>query len=362
MINTERIAGRQFGLLVFFFIVGNSFLLEPSYLVPEAKQDAWISSLIGIVIGWLLVWLYNSLGSKFPVQTLTEYSEMILGHWLGKLAAMVLFICFFLIAAIVLRVLGDFVVIQLMPETPIDSILILFLAITVWGARAGIETIGRTAEILFPVFFILFISFFMLSAPNFEFKNMQPIVTGTGVNSILRGAIQFIHFPLMEMVALLMLFPYVNSKKSAKRAFHSGMLLGSFVLLTVTTLSILVLGAEAASKQLYPSFLIAKKINIAGFLQRIEVIMAIMWFISILFRLILYFYGSALSLAQILKLRDYRPLTFPLGLILYILCLTVSSNSIEIKNIMSLVGLPFKITYGFLIPLILLITAKLRKF
>ncbi|RAP76549.1 GerAB/ArcD/ProY family transporter [Paenibacillus montanisoli] len=361
MKNTERIAGRQFGLLVFFFTVGNSFILLPTYIVPEAKQDAWISSLIAIVIGWLLVLLYNSLGSKFPARTITEYSEIILGNWFGKLAALVLFICFFLLAAIVLRVLGDFVVIQLMPETPIDSIVILFLVIVVLGARAGIETIGRTAEILFPVFIILFISFFMLSTPSFDFKNMQPIVTGTGVNSILRGAIQFIHFPFLEMVALLMVFPNVNSKKSAKRAFHNGMLLGSFVLLTVTTLSILVLGAEATTEHFYPSFTIAKEINIAGFLQRIEAIMAIMWFISILYKLILLFYGSALSLAQMMKLRDYRPLTYPLGLILYILCLTESSNVMEIKHIMILIGFPFKITFAFLIPLLLLITAKLRK-
>ncbi|SDN67008.1 spore germination protein KB [Paenibacillus sp. yr247] len=361
MENKQRIAGRQFAILVFFFTVGTSIILAPSITTAEAKQSAWISSAIAMGIGCLLVWMYNTLGGKFPGQTINEYSEIVLGKWLGKLISLYFLLNLSVLSALVLRDIGDFVTIQLMPETPIQSIIILFLIITVMGARMGIETIGRTSEIVLPWFLFLFIIFIILISPKIDVKHLQPLL-GIDIKSIIRGAMQLLFFPYLELVLLLIVFPHVNSVKSAKKGFMIGVLLGSTLLLTVTVMSILVLGASDTSKHFFPSYVMAKRINIAGFLQRIEVIMAIIWFFSIFYKLVLLFYSSAISLSQLLKLKDYRPLTYPMAMILFVLSMVISPNSVQNLIYFRFIGFPYNLTFGFLIPFVLLVMAKIRKF
>lgn len=52
------------------------------------------------------------------------------------------------------------------------------------------------------------------------------------------------------------------------------------------------MGAEITARQVYPSYIFAKKINIAHFLERIEAIMAGIWFLTIFFKLTLCFYAQ----------------------------------------------------------------------
>ncbi|XRD27050.1 GerAB/ArcD/ProY family transporter [Lysinibacillus fusiformis] len=53
-----------------------------------------------------------------------------------------------------------------------------------------------------------------------------------------------------------------------------------------------------------------------NFLQRIEIIMAFMWIVSIFIRTFMYFYTTVVGIAQIMKLKDHRPLILPMGIIM----------------------------------------------
>lgn len=150
MLENGKIGVRQFTVLVILFIFGPAVLLIPSHLATEAKQDAWIASVLGVGIGMLLVWLYTTLGNRFPDMTLVEYSEQILGKWLGKTVSLLFFTFFFILAALILRNIGDFLTAQVMPETPIQFIHIMFLSIVIMGTRLGLEPLARAGEILIP--------------------------------------------------------------------------------------------------------------------------------------------------------------------------------------------------------------------
>lgn len=132
-----------------------------------------------------------------------------------------------------------------------------------------------------------------------------------------------------------------------------GGLLGGIAVAVVLSLSILVLGAGDTARHLYPSYALAQEINIGEFLDRVEAVMAILWFFSIYFKLTIYFYGMTLGLAQLAGLKETRILMLPMGMLLLIGAITVSPNTIFFNQLATYWSL-YDMTYvlGFLLLLL----------
>lgn len=362
MLENGKISARQFTVLVILYTIGSAIVVVPSAVASFAKQDAWIAGIIGVGVGLLLIWLYNAVGNLFPHMTLIKLNEKLLGKWVGK-AVSFLFITtlFFGGPASVLFYLGNFITTQVMPETPIEAINILFVIIVVMGVRLGLETLARSAEILFPWFLILFVSLVIFVSPQIKVENLQPMLE-TGIKSILPATLSFLSITFLPLIVFLMIFPaYVNKSKESKKSFFIGGLIGGLVMIIIIALSISVLGADLTVRQIYPSYALAKKINVGNFLQRIEAIMAGLWFISLYFRLVLYFYAIVLALAQIFNLKDYRPLVLPLGMILVVASLVIYPNVIYTQTWDITTWIPYILTVGAFYPLLLLAIGLFRK-
>lgn len=354
-----KIGVRQFTVLVLIFTIGSSILVAPSGLAAEAKQDAWIAAILGVGTSLPLVWLYGALGKLFPDLTLAQYCEHILGKWLGKIVSLLFFSYFFLLAALLLREIGDFMTTQIMPETPIEAIHFLYILIAIMGARLGLEVLSRTSEIFFPWVILLLFLLVILLTPDMEFTKIQPVLED-GFKPVLRATFPFLGLPFLELVVFLMIFPYVNRRKEVAKAFLVGTLLGGMALIMIVAISILVIGADITSRHIYPSYYLAEKIDLFDFLERLEALMAAIWFITIFVKLTICFYASALGFAQTFSLRDYRSLTMPLGMIMMILSQVASPNIIYFKTFLAKIWTPYSLTYGLFLPLLLLFVARWR--
>lgn len=360
MLENGRIGVRQFVILVFLFTIGGIILIIPSILASEAKQDAWIAAILALGIGVLVIPLYSALGNRFPDMSLVEYSEKIMGKWLGKTISLLFCTYFFLCATFTLRTVGDFITTQAMPETPIEAIFIIFSCIVIMGIRLGLEPLSRTAEISFPWVIFLFLLLGISLFPQFKIENIQPMLE-EGIKPVLRATFPYLGSTFLELVVFLMIIPYMNRIQKAGKALWTGTLMGGIVLAVISLLTILVIGADMTERQLYPSYVLAKKINVGKFFTRVEAMLAIIWFITIFFKVTLLIYGSALGLAQTLKLKGYRFLTLPLVTILVVLSLIISPNVIYLKTFNKEILFFYSLTYGLFFPLLLLGVAIIRK-
>ncbi|WP_289135049.1 endospore germination permease [uncultured Brevibacillus sp.] len=361
MVTETKISVRQFGMIVTLFSIGTPILIIPAGLAGLAKQDAWLAAVLGVGLGLLITGLYCALGSLFPEKSLVEMNELVLGKWIGKTIS-ITFVFFNLVtAAELLFFVGNFLTTQIMPETPIQSINIIFACVVLMGVRLGIETLARSAEMLFPLFFVLFLILAIFVSPQIKWENIQPVLE-TDMNVLFKAAIFFTSVFSFSPVALLMIFPAsVDRFKEARKAFLTGTLIGGLVLIIIIALAILVLGSETTARQMYPSYALAKKINVGNFLQRIEIVMAGMWFITIFFRLSCYFYASVIGLAQTLNLKDYRFLVLPLGILMIILSLIVHPNIVHSEEYNTHEWITYAATYGLLLPVLLLGVNACRK-
>lgn len=360
MIENEKIAARQFRVLVTLFTIGTSILVAPAILAAEAKQDAWIVVILGMVVGGLIIWLVSTIALFFPKMTFVQIIENLFGTLFGKCIAFIFLLLQIISSSELLYYSGTFLTLHLLPETPIVALHIMIGLIMVMAVRLGLETISRAAEIFIVVFILLF-SMLLFVFPQIEFENIQPVLEN-GIKPLLKPTLILSSVSGMNLVTLLMIFPaYVNQPKAAQKSFFIGYIIGGFVILLVTLLSILVLGAENTGSYPYPGYILARKINVGDFLQRLEAVIAIMWVITVYFKLLLYFFAACSGLAQVLNLKDNRIITLPLGVITVAFASMIFSNVVEQKIWDQEIAPLFSLSIGVLLPLLILATSIIRK-
>ncbi|WP_210610090.1 GerAB/ArcD/ProY family transporter [Priestia flexa] len=357
----NKISTNQFRILVTLHCVGSAILVVPSAIAADAKQDAWIPALLGIIIGVILIQLYAAIGNLSPDKTLIELHEYLLGKWIGKAVSLLFFLSVFLFCGEVLYYLGSFLATQVIDETPILLINIAFMLVVAIGVRSGVENLARSAEILFPWFVIPFIALICFITPQSDFKNLQPIVA-IDLKSLTSSTFTFVNISYLTFPALLMLYPaHINRLKEAKPSFLKGGIIGGAIMCILILLSTLVLGPFLSASASYPSYELGMRINIGTFLQGIEIIIAIMWFISLYFKLAIYFYSTVSSFAQIFGLKEYKAFTMPFAIMAIVLSITVYPSISYQRNWDSETWLSYSLIFGLIYPLFLFIVGVFRK-
>jgi spore germination protein KB len=355
-----ELSQRQLWILIVLYTIGTSILVIPSILAFHAKHDAWIASLVATGMGIGIAWLYEKWVQRFGRLTPTEVFTNTFGRVLGGTAAIWFGGFCLLLAALCLRNMGDFVITTIMQETPIEMIHLLYLAIAALAVRLGPETFARAAEIIFPWVLLFVVVMTALLLPEADAIKMFPLFS-SNVGSILTGASIQIGTPYLEVIVLLTVAAFLPPKHTKRRPFITGILFAGLVLTLVVFFSIAVLGADLTARQVYPSYVLARQISIGRFLERLESIMAGLWFLTVYFKMVLCFFSAVLCISQLFKLKDYRPLTLPVGIMIWVLSIIVYPNSAYINRFINYVWMPYACTVGLILPAAAIIVSSLRK-
>ncbi|MDQ0215820.1 spore germination protein KB [Oikeobacillus pervagus] len=356
-----NISAHQFFILIILYSVGTVILHTPSPLADIANQDAWLAAILGTCIGLVLVSLYIKVGSIFPNLTLDRVNEKLLGKWGGKIINFTFFFWALLSAGETTFFVGDFFNTFWMPDTPLVALNILYGVIVILAVRVGVESFARSVEILFIPFVLLLIILIISILPQTNIQNIQPVL-GEGMKPVLHATFFYVGMFSMSPVMFLMIFPsFINHREAAIKAFYKGTWIGGIILIIIIILNILVLGPESTARHFAPSYTLAKKINVANFLTRIEAIIALVWVITSYIRTVMYFYVAVAVLANIFEIKDHRPLTMPLGIIFIFLSLIVYPDVQAVGQYNKEIWFFYASTYGLIMPILLLSIAKIQK-
>nr|WP_150959960.1 endospore germination permease [Aneurinibacillus sp. XH2] len=358
---SDKYTVRQFAIMVALFSIGTAILIVPSSMAELARQDAWIAAVIGTGLGLCLSWLYTVVGKRNQGLTLMEMNDKAFGSLAGKIISLTFVFFTFVTSAEQVYFMGQFITIQILPGTPMWAVNITCIMLVLYSVRLGLVTIARSADILF--LFVVFLFFILLVAlsPQIDINHLGPVMA-EGPKPIIKASVFYMSIFSLTPVVFLMFYPSgVNKPDKANRAFVIGAAIGGAVLILMIFLAIAVLGAQMTEMQVYPSYSLAKMINVGDFFQRVEVIVATLWFVTIYYKMTILFYVSATGLTHIFKLKDYRPLTLPLGMILAILSLIVHPDYAHNDYYNKQIWLPYGGTYGIILPLVLLAVTSFRR-
>lgn len=347
-------------ILVFFVVIGDSILIDPSIVTQFANEDSWISGLLGVVLGIMIAGLIYSLSRLYPQATLVQFNRTLLGKWIGGIVTSLFLLYFLLNTAAMTREIGDFITTQMMPETPLRAIHLLLVFLLIWALSIGIEPIARSAELMFPWFVIFFVALLLCLTPKIEINRLLPVM-GHGLLPILHGSIYLVVYPFAELIVFWMLFPLVTENKNKSRDFIIAASLGGLALFAVILVCLLVLGPYITAHQTYPTYAVAKKISIGGFLERVEAFLAIIWIMSIFFKTILYAYAFLSGISQLFQLRNERILLMPSAFLFFGLAYAISPNIIYYDYILTKYWPLWDLTYALVVPFLLMIVYLFRR-
>lgn len=341
--------------------IGGSVLVISAMAASVAKQDAWIAALLTPVFGLPVIWLYWFLGSQYTGMTLVGMIYDLFGKWIGFIIVVGFVFFYFTTASRVVWYIGNFISTQAMPETPANVIDALFLAAIVIGVLFGIETIARASELFLYFASTLFFIAMILVLPNAKIENLQPVLEN-GLIPILNSTILLSCFLTFPLIALMMIYPiHLNNVIEAKKSLIKGYLWGGCIIFTANLMPILVLGSKITANLRHPVYILAKEINVGIIFTRLEFIVTASWIVTTFVIGILFFYAGVAALSQLLRLKTHKRIVIPMGLIIMVMSWIAYPNIPYEANWIATVWTPYVITYGLILPILLLIVFLIKK-
>jgi hypothetical protein len=121
-----------------------------------------------------------------------------------------------------------------------------------------------------------------------------------------------------------------------------------------------ILGAKLAALSQFPLFDASRLAGFGDF-QRVEMFFFLLWFITGITTIIIYYQGLTFIVQDLFALKNYKALILPLGLCLVVFTLYMFPNTVE-YNLMGFKYLEvFTFPTNLLYPTIILFTAKYRQ-
>ncbi len=353
-----KISSLQMAILLYPSIIATIIISVPSIVAKFAKNDLWISPIFSSVIGFATVYIAYELHKLYPKQTVIQFSEQIIGRFAGKIISIIILFVYLVSTGHIVRGYSEFIVSSFLNNTPISVIIASMVVLCAFAVQGGIEVLGRLAQLFSPLFIGPIVIFVFLLSPDFEVKNILPIL-GNGIGPTLKGAI----VPggwFSEFFLIIFLLPFLTDVKKGRKY---GMLtvLAVMVTLVVVNLTVLfVLGPTTPSKE-FPLMNATRYISLGEFFENLESMAMAIWIVGAFIKISVFFYVTALGTAQLLNLSDYRVLIWPLTIIFIELAFWSIPSSAEYTSYITLVFPFYAPLVQTIIPLFLLVIAIIRK-
>ena len=353
-----KISSLQMAIIMYPTIVATAILNVPSLTGKYAKSDLWLSPILASITGFVTVYIVYRLYQLYPKQTVIQFSEQIMGRFVGKILG-VLFLFFYIQATgQITRTYAEFIVDSFLVTTPISVIIasmVFLCALIVYG---GLEGLGRAAELFFPVFVFPLLILMILVFPDLEFKNIFPILAD-GIMPPLKGAIVPSGW-FTEFFLITFLLPFLAD---GKKGMKYGMMTVFAVMMTLVAVNLIVLfilGSTTAYR-IYPLMQVSRYISIADFFEHLESVVMAIWIVGAFVKISAFYYAAALGTAQWLNLSDYRPVVWPLGILIVEFSFWSLPNTMVLGQYLIGIFPFFGLLIQMIIPLFLLVIAVVRE-
>lgn len=355
--NKEIVSNKQGIALIVLFIIGSSSVFA---MGMEAKKDLWLATILAILMALPMAFIYARLHYTFQGKDLLDIIEICFGKFIGKVTIIILTFFFFYWTADVLVNYGSFISTVSLGSTPKIVPMISLIILCSWGIRKGIEVMGRCSESLLLINIAILIIAILLLIPDMDIDRMRPVFYG-GIKPIILGAFDSFSFPFAQIFAFSLVFTNFKSKKSPYTIYFIGLLIGGMILLITSLANILILGANAASSMHYPSYATVGRMNIANVIQRLEVVVATVFVLGGFVKIGILLQCTCKGITKLCKFQDYRFIITPITLLVINLSFFQYDGTLHYNEFQVDAWLYFTFPFQVIIPIIIWITAEIRK-
>jgi len=357
MTGKEKISAVQIEFMMVPTIIGTGLLSIPAIAAKLALHDMWLTPLFGAITGYITVFIVWKIYKLYPTLTPYQYSEEILGKWIGKIVGLVFVFFYIQNCGLIVRQYSDFITSNVMHETPLVAFSTTLLFISGLAVRGGIEVVARSSVICSGIY-IAWALVVLFIINKIDLGQLLPFLEN-GPLPLIKGSM--IHSSwYSEFFLLAFLLPYLNNQKAALKAGMKSVFY-VMVLLFYVSFFVLTLFGLTSMNQLYPVYTMIRSLSLFGFFENFEVLVTAAWVLGNYVKTSVFLYVSCIGIAQIFRLSDYRLIVFPVCLLILLFSYWNVPNIVFLIHYMfTIQPFYFMIVQTFL-PFVLLMVGMYRK-
>lgn len=357
MMNESKIGHREALTLLIALMSAKVFLSTPRNMALLGDSAGWIIVLIAGILSLIGFYFIISLIQKYPGKNLFQITEVITGKFFSKLINLFFFLFFLISTALFIRQFAESFIITILPQTPISVITIIFLILLMYGTLLGIETLTRVAWFFGPYLLLALMSTLVFST-NFDPQRLLPIL-GQGMLPIIKHSFNHVNI-FSEILFLGIIAPLIRKKEKIFGIGFLSILISITIHTLVTAIVIGTFNYTSSASLIFPVFQLTRLITLGEFIQRVEAIFVFLWFFTAAIQTGALFYGTVVSYSQIFKIKNYRPLVFPMAILILSLSMILSSMTNTVNWDEFIIGKYYSIV-AFGLPALLWILSILFK-
>lgn len=351
-----HISSGQMAQLFLFFMTGSSIVIVPAPLTNIGGNGAWLSLLIAMTGGLLLLTGVLYVYKQAPERSLVEQSRALLGNAF-TLALLTPFTCvmFWHVAGIVMEI-GTFFKSTMLKETPTYAVNTLFFITIALTALAGIEAMATMAALLLALMFGFIIVVLVLVGPLYHPEFLLPIFPD-GLRPVLHASYIVYGFPFAELIVFSVILPLVRAQDRSRlgKRLYAALIVNAMTLIASVLCSIMVLGPLSGDLK-YSLFQLARLIFIQEIIERIESVIGFSLIIGFYFKASILLLILLRTLKDLLKLQNERMIVFPVAFICLLLSLTTYTEEAKLEEIVNIIW-PLLNSLAYTLPFAIIMVA-----
>ncbi len=352
----EVLSSKQGICVQVLFIMGSTLVLGVG---SDAKQDVWVAVLLGMLLIVPVLLIYSKILYLFPDKDLFQILESLFGKVFGKIIALLMCWYAFHLGALVIRNFSEFISVVALPETPAYVPIVMMVLLCIWGVKAGIEILGRWSELILPILLSIIVVVVILSMTLADFNNLKPVLHNN-LDAVMKAGFSVFSFPFAETVVFMMVGFVFRERKSIPKVYLLSLLIGGVMVLMIAVRNMVVLGATLVNETYFPAYVAVSFINIGDFLQRIEILVSVVFLFSGFIKISICLLAASRGVASVFGIKNYREIVAPIGLLMIALSMILYSNIMEMMSwafeTYNIYAFPFQV----ILPLLIWIVAELK--
>ncbi|MDT0124555.1 endospore germination permease [Paenibacillus sp. RRE4] len=322
----QKVTHRQMVLMLMLLSITGTLLQPHTQAIFYAEQHAYLCYIPVVLIMFTSMWMLSRVQRRFPDKDLFE-SLMTRFPFLGRLAGLMYIAFFFFVFARDIRLTGDYVSITLLETTPISIIVLTLLIMAIFIVRGGLGSLVGMVELYVALFLLnsIIVPFMLIQQINLD--NLKPYfdVDLAGVG---RGSWYLFSF-YGEMIAL----PFVMRGSDFRvKSIFTGNIVTALLMMLIVIETITSIGVPIASRLVYPSYELARQLQISDFLDRFDLALAAATLPCIITKIAFDLYFVCWGLKRMIPKVSGKVLTGPIALLGFVCAFWFFRNAIQLNR------------------------------
>jgi spore germination protein KB len=340
----------------FLFSTAIGLIVKP--LVKQAQFSAWISIILGGLVGLVISYCAYLLCLRRPTFHFGQYGKDIMGRWIHYPLFAIVITANLFAGAIILRYLMDFIGEIYLPGTPNWIIGSLFVLCTVRAVRSGAVTLFRSAQgvFFFSIPAALILPFIAIKELNIDMAvafitNIN--ITGSWNGTLIIGGL------FGEMAFIVYFFPSIMQPEKIMKSLGWATATVVVIMLADVISNILLFSPELTANLSSPTLERIRFIRAGSFLENLDPLFIVFWIYSMFLKLSLFLYISVTSLTHTFGRKDHKPFTYATAAFMVGLSLYAFQSTTEITEITNQ-GVSAHLLFIDMVPILYLLVDLLR--